>query len=424
MVRIIIRILRLLVQWTATLSLVFSIACASKQRIDNDADANNNDLDATVAGDDSAKKAEGDALADLESTLDSKKETAKNDSSAESDELKNLEKELGESSAGQTAKNTAEPMEGLDSQVSAPPPLKENKDTSDPIAALEKSERKPPKESTLSQVGEGSVPVIPGRAVPKKGATLNRFYFVRKGETPESVSQILYGNQEKSSLLKMWNPGKFRAGKLVYYESPYNRSDKKMRSFYQERSVPIDEYTASSHDTLPSIAKEKLGSEASWKEIAVVNGLEKPDGLEEGQKLALYPTDLSQYGAQAQPGGDSAPQQEVAQNPTPAPAPKQESAPAAAPAPGSEIPLPTSAANAPTPANNDALAKKSKAKSGFDVKKVFEQNLFAVLVGGAVVLLLAGLAVVNKRKKVAQGGDGEFGDDAFSAPPPRSKRKS
>jgi len=117
-------------------------------------------------------------------------------------------------------------------------------------------------------------PHIPGHAFKRKGVLLNRFYFARKGDTSKSVATLLYGSPNDAHKLMAWNSGSWKPGKLIYYQSPTDAKDKKMRSFYQERSIPVEEYVATASDTLARIATKKLGAAGSWKEIAVVNGLE------------------------------------------------------------------------------------------------------------------------------------------------------
>jgi LysM repeat protein len=52
-----------------------------------------------------------------------------------------------------------------------------------------------------------------------------------------------------------------------------------------------EEYVVQEGDTLASIAKEKLGSEDRWQDIAEANGLENPDQLQVGQSLVIPSAD-------------------------------------------------------------------------------------------------------------------------------------
>ena len=52
-----------------------------------------------------------------------------------------------------------------------------------------------------------------------------------------------------------------------------------------------EEYVVQDGDTLSSIAKEKLGSEDKWQDIAQANKLDNPDQLQVGQKLVIPSSD-------------------------------------------------------------------------------------------------------------------------------------
>ena len=235
------------------------------------------------------------------------------------------------------------------------------------------------------------VPKIPSKAVKRAGVSLNRFYFLRKGDTPKSVSTLLYGESNKALSLSKWNGKGWEAGKIVFYSSPIDARDKKMRSFYQEKNVQPDEYTIQRSDWLSKISKKNLGSAKSWKEIAVVNGLASPDSIEIGQKIAIYPKDLSSYSGQQQPPqaqptdpnleqeNPVIPEQPVAQSP-----------------------------------------QKILKQQPVDVSKLVEQNLPAVAILGLVVVL-SGLYLIVRKKKTARSLD-EFNDDNFAAPT-KLKRK-
>ncbi len=242
-------------------------------------------------------------------------------------------------------------------------------------------------------------PHIPGRAITRKGVLLNRFYFVRKGDTAKSVSSLFYGTPDHSTELTAWNGGTWKPGKLIYYQSTSEAKDTKMRSFYQERSVPAEDYIVSGSDTLARIATKKLGSAGSWKEIAVVNGLDSPGSLERGQKLSIYPGKLSQYGSTAQPEEKHTPPPQV--NTPPAVAQFNEAPPA-------EVP----SSPEPKPVKNSG--------GGFDIAKLVEQNLFAVAIGGIILVLLIALMAVNRKKKA--GRREEFAEEGFNSPP-KARRK-
>ncbi len=292
--------------------------------------------------------------------------------------------------------------------------------------------------------GGSSVPKIPANAVTRAGTPLNRFYFLRKGDTKSSVAEMIYGDSSKAKELSKWNKGGFNTGRLVFYQSPVQPDDKEMKPFYQEKSIAPVDYTVQKGDWLSNIAAKKLGSGASWKEIAVLNGIESPSALEVGQKYSIYPLQgnsqsMAANEAPPAPAPDAEPIKKsgkkkrgkktaVAENEPSNPNFKSADAPI--PTPGaSDAPLiqaegtPQAAAPVPLPTESVPAVetfKKKKKAGGFDLLRLIEQNLFFLILGLGVVVLVTALFFVNKRRK-AKAAEAEFGDDAFASP--KAKRR-
>lgn len=261
-----------------------------------------------------------------------------------------------------------------------------------------------------ARTGSGAVaktPTIPGKAFEQNGVLLNRFYFARQGDNPKKVSLLLYGDATKTKALALWNKGGFNAGRLIFYASPINAGDQKMQSFYQERQIPFESHTVGPKESLGSIAKTKLGANGSWKEIAVLNGLEKYNSAQPGQKLEINPKDL------AAAAGNLASKQQ-AQVPTPEP--KAQVA-QATPAPNVGEPPPV--VDTPKPPAQQPVSNTS---SDVDYGNLLTQNLFPIVVGAAVLIFLVLLIAIGKRKKKTTLSE-DFPEDGFSAPPKLKKRK-
>jgi len=145
---------------------------------------------------------------------------------------------------------------------------------------------------TASQKGVVA-PQIPKSAIWQGNQTMNRYYFLRNGDTDESVSKLIYGNSERSTDLKKWNSGKWSAGRMILFVSKSHPEDTEMSSFYEESGIAADSYVVKSGDWLSKIAMNTYSSPGSWKEIAAVNGIESPDTISAGQTLKLYPTKLT-----------------------------------------------------------------------------------------------------------------------------------
>ena len=132
-------------------------------------------------------------------------------------------------------------------------------------------------------------PRIPREAIKRKEGLLNRFYFVRAGDTPESVSNLIYGSPDKGHQFWVSKGMKWAPGRLVYYSSPKNPNDLQMVSFYKEEQIAGKSIQVKRGHWLSKIAKKYLGSPKSWTEIAVMNRVVDPLDLKVGQKLILFP---------------------------------------------------------------------------------------------------------------------------------------
>jgi hypothetical protein len=140
------------------------------------------------------------------------------------------------------------------------------------------------------------------KAAPKKLAhatrtapNLNRYYFLRNGDTPEFLSKLFYGSPAKADKLVQWNKPResWQPGKLIYYQSAEQPHQHKMLSFYDEKAVPSEDYVTKPGDSLAKFAQERYGSSLSAREIAAANDLQKDAPLALNRTLHLYPSMLS-----------------------------------------------------------------------------------------------------------------------------------
>lgn len=280
----------------------------------------------------------------------------------------------------------------------------------------------------------GQTPKIPRNAVTRSGKKLNRFYFVRKGDTPKKVARLIYGKPQEWKKLTRWNGTSWNPGKLIYYSSPINPKDTKMGSFYQERKVTPEEYRIQSGDWLTRIAHKRLGSAWSWKEIAVVNGLKAPNAIEVGQLLAIYPKDLSASKSEVPSGAGqlaenrreepSEAAMEAASAPQPSAPPEEPKVPEPAPQqpviPPPQALAPQEAETAQVPptipaveGTEEAPAVESGSGEAMNWDQIIEQNMVAILIGAALVILLLALSARKKKaRSKGSSGSGENGDAA------------
>lgn len=315
------------------------------------------------------------------------------------------------------------PSESGASAESSLPPIADSPETSPTPAPYRESATPRPAYSGGTYVA--AVPIIPAKAITRGGVTLNRFYFVRQGDTRASVAELLYGDKSKAKDLSAWNPG-FRTGKAIYYQSAGNPSDGEMRSFYQERNVPGEEYVLRSGDWLSKIAQRRFRSPWSWTEIAVTNGIDRPERIARGTKIALYPVDLSSFRTEGAPSSyarnEPPPSNEAPTRPgrlDRRPTPEPTEAPVAQIEPPVGLPpsdpgagMPTGGSdttaiapngdpvNIPQPGSVETFTKGGK-KESLDLMQILEKNLFMLgLIALALMLLFVLLAVSRRRKQM------------------------
>lgn len=264
------------------------------------------------------------------------------------------------------------------------------------------------------------VPKIPGKAIARRGSKLNRFYFVRKGDTPKKVSELIYSDPKFAPKLVRWNGKAWAPGQVLFYSSPINPKDKRMASFYQERNIQPDEYQVRPGDWLTRIAKKKLGSPRSWKELAVLNGLKSPHSLEVGQTLAVYPKDLT--GPQEQRMDQARATEPAVNAPKQAPVVQNMISPDQAPPSVEQAPVTPPPAPANTPSVNVAPPAQEQVEepapeqtmASINIMQIAEQNSIAILIGAAILILLLALAARKKRQKMrSQSSSGSDDNEAM-----------
>jgi len=284
--------------------------------------------------------------------------------------------------------------------------------------AVETAEPTPVAEESTEpkKVWVGRTPIIPSQAFSKKGTKLNRFYFVRKGDTPKKVSELIYSDSSFSKKLTSWNGKNWKPGKVLFYASPQNAGDQKMQSFYQERNIAPEEYRIKNGDWLTRIAYKKLGSVGSWKELAVVNGLKNPGEIEVNQVLAVYPKNLSaapmvaqqEYESPERPA-ESIPQMQVPQEAPRAQAPQPRVEQPQAPTQPMEAP--SAGLETPEPETQEAS---SPSASGTNWDQVVEQNSVAIFIGLTLIVLFLALSARKKRAKARAQASGSDGPENYT----------
>lgn len=145
---------------------------------------------------------------------------------------------------------------------------------------------------------------IEDRPVKRKGKWLNSVYIARDGDSLKSISQKIYGTEDRHKDLKAWNPStkkKPKIGEKIYYSSPLRPDDQeRMMVFYEDQGIQPTVYMSQSGDDLKKLAEKWIGHRDSWKELYATNkSLEEKGALTPGTELKYWPLDA---GAPAAPG--------------------------------------------------------------------------------------------------------------------------
>jgi len=140
-------------------------------------------------------------------------------------------------------------------------------------------------------------PVIRSRAFEMNGEQVNRYYFVRPGDTAESLSTLFYGDENQSAELEAIN-GEFsswKPGMALYYRASNAPDDETVKSFYEDQNVTSEAYTIEKGDTLSQIAEQLFGNSNNWSELSIANEMTNPDRIFTGSVLFVYPNQLAEY---------------------------------------------------------------------------------------------------------------------------------
>jgi len=136
-------------------------------------------------------------------------------------------------------------------------------------------------------------PEIASRAIAKDEYSLNGYVFVRGERSWKDLSRLLYGRDDRATLLSQWNANaEIKPGAVIYYNSPFRPDDtSSLKSFDSDFGMTLTSVSVAAGDTLSSIAANVYGSPDAWRELATLNanGLTSPDSLEVGQSLQIAP---------------------------------------------------------------------------------------------------------------------------------------
>lgn len=136
-------------------------------------------------------------------------------------------------------------------------------------------------------------------------ANINRLYVVRPGDNMDTIAQKVYGSPDRSSDLYSYNPHfknkTLKVGDKVYYESPNNKGDQVMMTYYEDLNIAPQYYMSQDGDNIRGISKKLLGHERSWMEVWATNDVvESKDRMPAGVQVRYWPDGVDTQMAQVE----------------------------------------------------------------------------------------------------------------------------
>jgi hypothetical protein len=354
-------------------------ACTSKKASDESADVEQSAGDesieaaeATDNNDDLAMDSSGDATADLgEASSDlAPDEKLPDDQSVAAGDAVSADPgapaDMGDTppppADDQAAAEPLPPPEpGVGDQASVPAEQAAPADSTAPAEATE-TPAPAPEPDAMSENKPAIAPLQKMKTAPEKQGKIlvNALYMARKGDTPETISQKVFGTKDKVKELCRVNSYNCsrptKVGDKFYYNSPQRPTDDTVvKTFYEDAGIAPQTYTAKAGDNIRKVGKELLGDSRSWMELWATNDVESKQDLDEGTTLKYWPdTAAAPEQTMAKTEEPAAPPGEVAQGEPP---PDQAAPPDQAPPPDQAVPPPVDAqaAQPPPPPPADAL---------------------------------------------------------------------
>ncbi len=121
---------------------------------------------------------------------------------------------------------------------------------------------------------------------------VNGVYFVRPGETLESISNVIYGDNRVKELKKLnptYSGRAVKPGDKVYYSSAIRPDDTtQVLTYFEEKNVPAKAYVAKPGDNIRKLSQELLGFPEAWKEVWAYNSVESKQELAEGTEIRYW----------------------------------------------------------------------------------------------------------------------------------------
>ena len=244
-----------------------------------------------------------------------------------------------------------------------------------------------------------SVKKIKSSPFRRSGFLVNAVYLARPGDTIESVSQKIYG-QDRSGDLYSINPHfrsrPLKTGAKVYYPSPQRPNDSsQLLVYYEDIGLPPSYHSLEKGQNIRTAARNLLGNSDSWKEIWATNPEIQSKGAAEATVQLRY------WDGSGTPPPSPEPPQEIAQMP-------EETLPEEPPKQMPEPPIQDTAAapiDPPMEENfGDPLPEQTSQPSKMGIVETIQKNKLLAI---GFIAFIALLLLIVKRiiQKVRDPGD-------------------
>lgn len=160
---------------------------------------------------------------------------------------------------------------------------------------------------------------------------INTVYFARPGDSLESISQNIYG-ENKLAELKKANPSyksrDVKPGDKVYYSSPKRATDnEKLLTYFEDNGIAAKTYTTVEGDNIRKLSKKLLGYPEAWKEVWASNSVESKSVVDAGVEIKYWDQTPMAGAATAKVGTDVATNMQPPAEMQPPPMPPTQAAP-------------------------------------------------------------------------------------------------
>lgn len=139
----------------------------------------------------------------------------------------------------------------------------------------------------------------------------NAIYFARPGDSLESISQTIYGDDRTRELKKInptYNNRDVKPGDKVYYASTVRPDDTaQVLTYYEEKNIPAKTYVSKPGDNIRKVSQELLGYPEAWKEIWASNTVESKQDIGEGVELRYWESQMASSAPSAPMADQAAP---------------------------------------------------------------------------------------------------------------------